>query len=221
MPKRRELEPWEQNLVSAIKEQHRFGYSVRPMRGKVQVQRFWSDTGKRETVTLPVAWEKGCQRDVLNGINAINDGLQKGLSLKTAAALAFDATTPGPKAKTNWLRVVDHYHQFKTENGMIKESTWAKEYVPRLSWLVETVSKPDAPSNGKTLLEAMQMLFKLQDSSGKQMNFAAKLTLQRCSGSMSASMRAACCNNRTLRSESNGNPWVFWKDLGTHPLIRP
>ena len=28
MPKRRELEPWEQNLVSAIKEQHRFGYSV-------------------------------------------------------------------------------------------------------------------------------------------------------------------------------------------------
>ena len=78
MPKRRELEPWEQNLVSAIKEQHRFGYSVRPMRGKVQVQRFWSDTGKRETVTLPVAWEKGCQRDVLNGINAINDGLQKG-----------------------------------------------------------------------------------------------------------------------------------------------
>ena len=104
MPKRRELEPWEQNLVSAIKEQHRFGYSVRPMRGKVQVQRFWSDTGKRETVTLPVAWEKGCQRDVLNGINAINDGLQKGLSLKTAAALAFDATTPGPKAKNNWLR---------------------------------------------------------------------------------------------------------------------
>ena len=133
MPKRRELEPWEQNLVSAIKEQHRFGYSVRPMRGKVQVQRFWSDTGKRETVTLPVAWEKGCQRDVLNGINAINDGLQKGLSLKTAAALAFDATTPGPKAKTNWLRVVDHYHQFKVENGLIKESTWQKEYVPRLS----------------------------------------------------------------------------------------
>ena len=156
MPKRRELEPWEQNLVSAIKEQHRFGYSVRPMRGKVQVQRFWSDTGKRETVTLPVAWEKGCQRDVLNGINAINDGLQKGLSLKTAAALAFDATTPGPKAKTNWLRVVDHYHQFKVENGLIKESTWQKEYVPRLSWLVETVSKPDAPSNGKTLLEAMR-----------------------------------------------------------------
>ena len=156
MPKRRDLEPWESNLIAAIREQHRFGYSIRPMRGKVQVQRFWRDTGKRETVTLPVAWEKGCQRDVLNGINAINDSLQKGLSLKNAAALAFDSEAPGPKAKTNWLRVVDHYHQFKTENGMIKESTWAKEYVPRLSWLVETVSKPDAPSNGKTLLEAMR-----------------------------------------------------------------
>ena len=95
MPKRRELEPWEQNLVSAIKEQHRFGYSVRPMRGKVQVQRFWSDTGKRETVTLPVAWEKGCQRDVLNGINAINDGLQKGLSLKTCLLY----TSPSPRDK--------------------------------------------------------------------------------------------------------------------------
>ncbi len=49
MLRRRELKPWEQNLVSAIKEQHRFGYSVRPMWGKVQVQRFWSDTDKRET----------------------------------------------------------------------------------------------------------------------------------------------------------------------------
>ena len=91
MPKRRDLEPWEANLIAAIREQHRFGYSIRPMRGKVQVQRFWRDTGKRETVTLPVAWEKGCQRDVLNGINAINDSLQKGLSLKNAAALAFDS----------------------------------------------------------------------------------------------------------------------------------
>ena len=156
MPKRRDLEPWESKLIAAIREQHRFGYSIRPMRGKVQVQRFWRDTGKRETVTLPVAWEKGCQRDVLNGINAINDSLQRGLSLKNAAVLAFDLEAPGPKAKTNWLRVVDHYHQFKTENGMIKESTWAKEYVPRLSWLVETVSKTDAPSNGKALLEAMR-----------------------------------------------------------------
>ena len=73
-----------------------------------------------------------------------------------AAGLAFDAATPGPKAKTNWLRVVDHYHQFKVENGLIKESTWQKEYVPRLSWLVETVSKADVPSNGKKLLEAMR-----------------------------------------------------------------
>ena len=54
------------------------------------------------------------------------------------------------------MRVVDHYHQFKVENGLIKESTWQKEYVPRLSWLVETVSKADAPSNGKKLLEAMR-----------------------------------------------------------------
>ena len=55
MPKRRDLEPWEANLIAAIREQHRFGYGIRPMRGKVQVQRFWRDTGKRETVTLPVA----------------------------------------------------------------------------------------------------------------------------------------------------------------------
>ena len=156
MPKRRELEPWEQNLVSAIKEQHRFGYSVRPMRGKVQVQRFWSDTGKRETVTLPVAWEKGCQREVLNGINAINDSLLKGLSLKNAAALAFDSAAPGPKAKTNWLKVVDEYHQHKVVNGTVKPRTWRKDYASRLAWLVETVSKPDGPNNGKTLLEAMR-----------------------------------------------------------------
>ena len=95
MPKRRELERWEQNLVSAIKEHHRFGYSVRPMRGKVHVQRFWSDTGKRETLSLPVALEKGCQRDVLNGINAINDGLQKVPTTAAGGAEAFSCTKDG------------------------------------------------------------------------------------------------------------------------------
>ena len=156
MPKRRDLEQWEQTLASALREQHRFGYSVRPMRGKVQVQRFWSDTKKRETVTLPIAWEKGCQREVLNGINAINESLNKGLTLKKAASLAFDSETSGPKASTNWPRLIDEYRKYKLDNGLCKQSTWETEYTPRMDWLLEIVSRPDAPNNGKQLLEAMR-----------------------------------------------------------------
>lgn len=90
------------------------------MRGKVQVQKFWSDTKKRETVTLPIAWEKGRQREVLNGINAINESLNKGLTLKKAASIAFDSETSAPKASTNWPSLIDEYRKYKLDNGLCK-----------------------------------------------------------------------------------------------------
>ena len=47
MPKERaDAQPWEAALKRAIKTQHKWGYSLRPMRGKVQVERYWKDTGQ-------------------------------------------------------------------------------------------------------------------------------------------------------------------------------
>ena len=90
MPKPAKQEPWVLRLKEEIKEQHRFGYSIREMRGKVQLQRYWQDTGKREVGTLPIEWRQGCGRDVLNAIHGINAALAKGLNLKDAIKLSFE-----------------------------------------------------------------------------------------------------------------------------------
>lgn len=59
-------EAWVTRLREAVKEQHRNGYSLREKRGAVQVQRYWADSGKRESASLPIVWERGCERRMLN-----------------------------------------------------------------------------------------------------------------------------------------------------------
>ena len=155
MPKERlGAEPWETALREAIKTQHRFGYSVRPMRGKVQVQRYWQDTGMRQNATLPIAWKRGCQREVLNALHGINAALGKGLSLKDAVRLTFDLQA-GAKVQTNWQEVYSRFYDYKVP-AKVKESTWVKEYQPRLLWLVDALTGADAPNNGENALAVMR-----------------------------------------------------------------
>ena len=48
---------WEKKLQEAVKRQQRFGWSVRNMRGKVFVQRYYTDINKKVTAILPIMWE--------------------------------------------------------------------------------------------------------------------------------------------------------------------
>ena len=81
MPKERaDAQPWEAALKRAIKTQHKWGYSVRPMRGKVQVERYWKDTGKRQAATLPIEWRRGCEREVLSALHGMSTYWEQSLS---------------------------------------------------------------------------------------------------------------------------------------------
>ena len=156
MPKQRSnTEPWEESLKAAIKTQHRFGYSIRPMRGKVQVERYWKDTGKRQAATLPIAWKRGCEREVLNALHGINAGIAKGLSLKEAVLLTFDLSA-GPKVRTNWREIYSRFYDHKVP-GKLKETTFEKEYAPRLLWLIEVLTASDAPNNAEQALARMRV----------------------------------------------------------------
>ena len=156
MPKERSnTEPWEASLKAAIKTQHRFGYSIRPMRGKVQVERYWKDTGKRQATTLPIAWKRGCEREVLNALHGINAGIAKGLSLKDAVRLTFDLSA-GPRVRTNWREIYSRFYDHKVP-AKLKETTFQKEYAPRLLWLVEVLTASDAPNNAEQALSRMRV----------------------------------------------------------------
>ena len=157
VPKQRaKVEEWEKRLRDAVRAQHPFGYSIRPMNGRIQVQRYWKDTGKRETATLPLEWHQGSQRELLNALDGINKALNRGMSLKHAVRLVFDLSE-GPSVRVNWSEVLDRFRSHKIVEGALKESTWRKEYEPRLQWLVEQLNTPSGPNDGTKALEAMRV----------------------------------------------------------------
>ena len=45
---------WEKKLQEAVKRQQRFGWSVRNMRGKVFVQRYYPDINKKYSILLKI-----------------------------------------------------------------------------------------------------------------------------------------------------------------------
>jgi len=157
MPKRRANEaPWEVRLREAVRAHHPFGYSIREMKGKVAVQRYWQDTGKRESASLPLEWHPTSQRELLNALHGINAAIGRGLSLKEAVRLTFDVSA-GPSVRVNWQEVLARFRTHKLESGAVKDSTWLKEYEPRLQWLVDKLNGPAGANNGETALEAMRV----------------------------------------------------------------
>jgi hypothetical protein len=126
------------------------------MSGKIAVQRYWQDTGKRENATLPLEWHPSSQRDLLNALHSINAAISRGLSLKEAVRLTFDVSQ-APSAKVNWKEVLDRFRLFKVESGAVKETTWLKEYEPRLQWFVDQLNDPAGGNDGAKALEAMRV----------------------------------------------------------------
>ena len=81
---------WEKKLQEAVKRQQRFGWSVRNMRGKVFVQRYYPDINKKVTATLPIMWEPNQELNVLNALQKINEVMQhSGCSLKEAVEIIY------------------------------------------------------------------------------------------------------------------------------------
>ena len=158
VPRKGSVEPWEQRLRDAVNAQHPFGYSIRNMRGSIQVQRYWRDSGKRETATLPLEWHASSQRELLNALHAINSAINTGLSLKDAAKLAFDVSAgPTSSSRLNWGEVLRKFRAHKVDSGKVKERTWLKEYEPRLRWFIDQLNGPAGANNGTKALEAMRV----------------------------------------------------------------
>lgn len=158
MPRLRDDRPkWELDLVEDVKTMLPFGWSVREKRGKVEVIRHFRDTGKRQSAVLPLEWAKGSKLSILNALTGINAAMASGLSLKEGVKLAMRiADGPSKKVTVNWREVFRRFQAHKLESGKVKDSTFAKEYAPRLLWLVENLERPDGPTDGEGAVAAMR-----------------------------------------------------------------
>ena len=99
---------WEKKLQEAVKLQLRFGWSVRNMRGKVFVQRYYPDINKKVTTTLPIMWEPNQELNVLNALQKINEVWQNsGCSLKKDFAIIY--RNNNYKININWNKLVEDF----------------------------------------------------------------------------------------------------------------
>lgn len=146
---------WVDELRTAVKSQHRHGWSIRDMKGRVQVQRYWKTTGKRETAVLPIPWQQGITLDVLSAMAAINAAVAKGMTLKEAAALQFPAAGQTVRG-TNWAEVATRFRTHKVTSGQVKEATWVKNWEPTIDLALERLAGSNAPNSAKGLLELMR-----------------------------------------------------------------
>ena len=147
---------WVAGLRQALKQQFPLGgFTVREMKGKVFLQKRWPD-GSRQAAALPINWGPGIALEVLKTVEAVNEHLQAGASLKDAVHLQWpeDTSTAAGRKKvgTNWPEVIERFRVHKIQSGQVKETTWGEAYAYVMREILEAL--PGA-SNGKSLLTAM------------------------------------------------------------------
>ena len=147
---------WVTGLRQALKQQFPLGgFTVREMKGKVFLQKRWPD-GSRQAAALPINWGPGIALEVLKTVEAVNEHLQAGASLKDAVHLQWpeDTSTAAGRKKvgTNWPEVIERFRVHKIQSGQVKETTWGEAYAYVMRELLEAL--PSA-NNGKTLLTVM------------------------------------------------------------------
>ncbi len=114
---------WEKKIQEAVKRQQRFGWSVRDMRGKVLVQRYYPDINKKVSVTIPILCEHNQEFNVLNALQNINEVMQNsGCSLKEAVDILY--ANNNYKININWNKLVDDLKKYKN----ISKSSWKGNY---------------------------------------------------------------------------------------------
>lgn len=147
MPTTRPSPAWVATLRDALRHEHGRGWSVAESRGQVRLTRR-DLSGSRATVTLPIAWERGCVSAVIATIASLRDRMdQQGLSLAAAAELLAAAPPSGP---IDWPALVEEY--LATRGDL--RSTTRRDLVTRLERVLATITSRPTPRDGPELLRA-------------------------------------------------------------------
>lgn len=147
MPTTRPSPAWVTTLRDALRHEHGHGWSVAPSRGQVRLTRR-DPSGSRATVTLPIAWERGCVSVVIATIASLRDRMdQQGLSLAAAAELLAAAPPTGP---IDWPALVEDYLASRVD----LRSTTRRDLETRLERMLASLSTRPTPRDGPELLRA-------------------------------------------------------------------
>ena len=119
MPKR----IWEKKLQEVVRQQQRFGWLVRDMKGAVFVQQYCSDINKRVSAALPIRWEPNQELNELDALQKINEVMLNSGSILKEALEVFYAKN-NYKIYISWNKLVEEFKEYKNINN----SSWEKNY---------------------------------------------------------------------------------------------
>jgi len=109
-------------------------------------------SGVRSTVTLPIAWERGCVSAVIATTSGLRERMEEqGLSLSAAAELLAAAPTTGPM---DWPALVTDFLATRSD----LRATTRGDLNTRLQRLLATVTSRPTPRDGPELLRAYARL---------------------------------------------------------------
>ena len=152
--KKRKIPAWVQTLRTGLNGQNGEGWTVREIRGRIQLSvRF--NNGQRSTVVLELPWAGTSQAPLLTTAAAIKGLMAQGHDLQEACKLLSTSESVKDSGTTSWAAVAERFEARKLGSGEVKERTWKRMYAPVVAQVLAAMAAKPRPTTGKRLLQAL------------------------------------------------------------------
>ena len=153
LPKAVKHPEWVSTLRSSIRDAgFARGWSVREMRGSVQIQHSYRSPDQkllRKVMTAPIAWERGCNKSVLQAIETLSSAIGAGKTFEEASELVRDPAHQ--REGVSWQTAFEAFRKWKIGAGKVSERTFDRNDGRRLGHLLKRIEERQ-PENGKAVV---------------------------------------------------------------------
>jgi len=146
-------------MRTALRGQNGEGWSVRDIRGRIQLSvRF--DDGVRSTTVLDLPWAGTSQARLLVIAAAAKPLVVDGKSLGEAVEVLVTGEASNLcNAGTNWAKVAEKFRKRKIAGGEVSERTWHRNYRAPIEKALAVLTAKPAPISGHGVLQKLVEIY--------------------------------------------------------------
>lgn len=147
---------WITTIRTALRGQCGEGWSVRDIRGNIQITVRFKD-GQRTTAVTDLPWAGSSQAKLLQLADQMKPLVAGGKSAKEAYELiGRSAEVTTSTGATNWARIAELFQAHKIGSGEVVERTWHRNWRLRIERTVMVLTGKPAPTGGAGVLTALR-----------------------------------------------------------------
>ena len=152
--KPRKIPGWVETLRTGLNGQNGEGWTVREIRGHIQLSvRF--DDGARSTVVTALPWAGTSQAALLTTAARIKELMARGHVPREAYELLTAGEGVQEAGTISWPAVAERFQAKKLGSGEVKERTWRRMYAPVVAQVLTAMAAKPRPTTGTQLLQAL------------------------------------------------------------------